>query len=59
MFNSCYFSGAVQANRFNNRFYTLLADPKVRYKNVDKSDITNFPRERFQWDGFKRKTQVL
>ncbi len=49
---------ADAAKRFDNRYYTLLVDPDLRWDLVDKSNETGFDEERWQWEGFREDTQV-
>jgi len=48
-FQGFWKEGQVESFRFNNRYYQLLVDNKLNWKNIDQSTVTGFPRPRWQW----------
>jgi len=50
-FDGFWKENGVAASRLNNRYYTLLADGSVTWENLDRSVVTGFPEERWQWVG--------
>ena len=41
---------ADAAKRFDNRYYSLLVDPSLNWTHLDKSPVTGFGEERWQWE---------
>ena len=48
-FDGFWKEDGVAAARLNNRYYSLLADPNLTWKNVDRSVVTGLADERWQW----------
>eukprot|EP00092_Neocalanus_flemingeri_P016714 GFUD01018077.1.p1 GENE.GFUD01018077.1~~GFUD01018077.1.p1 ORF type:complete len:401 (+),score=95.79 GFUD01018077.1:69-1205(+) len=40
----------VAADRLNNRYYSLLADDALTWENTDRSVVTGYGEERWQWE---------
>lgn len=52
-FDGFWKEGATAAARLNNRYYSLLADRNLTWQHVDRSLVTGFGEERWQWEAGK------
>ena len=53
-----FFSDAVEAAKFDNRYYVLMRDRNIQWQQVDVSGQTGATSPRWQWNGFRGNTQV-